>query len=153
VDGGVGRRGDALRGQVDVGARQHLAARGVERLLRARLEIHLGLLGLLDDQLLVDQLLEHLAAGLFLLLGTQAALALQLVVDLVHRDLGAVHPRRALRGVLLVAGAGRQQQHRADRGGRPGGGTHRRFVVRHESHIPLRPVPVRVAAQARPMGW
>ena len=84
-------------------------------------------IGLGHRQLLVDQAFQDLAAGGIGLLGLEALLALEHLVDLVDGDLGVIDTRGRLAGLafglaLVAAARGKrgghddgQQGHQADR--------------------------------------
>jgi len=89
------------------------AAGGVQELHDLRVAIELLLFGLGHGELLVDQAFEDLAAGGFDLLGLDALLAFQHLVDLVNGEFFAIHACCSLAGRLafglgLVAATGNQ---------------------------------------------
>jgi hypothetical protein len=126
LDGVVGGLARGLGGRLDEAAGQDVAARGLDLLDDLGILVQLGGDGLLGDDLLVDQVVEHLLGGRVARVGTHAALLLQGDRQLsggqfVAVDLGDDLAARAVGAadVLLLA-AGRYEEN--GQGGRDSDG-------------------------------
>ena len=106
---------------LDVGARQHLTARGFYLRHNIGPAVYLQLGGLVYRHLLVDQLLQHFAAHRLCLLGCGVGGigARQKLVDLVYRYFFGAHLGGDLGGdfcVVFLAAGGEDQRERSDCG-------------------------------------